>query len=93
MVKDEDKPLVSKIIDNIIYLENELEKVRQLPFLLTNPNNKYQQKQLPASKVYVSLNQQYNLAMKTFKSLIADDVEEDTSPLMAYLKGLMKKDD
>lgn len=93
MVKDEDKALVTKIVDNIVYLENELEKVRKLPFLLTNPNNKYQQKQLPASKVYISLNQQYNLALKTFKGLIGGDIEEDSSPLREYLKKLMRDDD
>lgn len=82
--------MVIKIIDNIVYLEAELEKITKLPFIQYEKGNPYKQKQLPASKLYVSLSQQYNLALKTFDALIGGNTEEDNSPLRAYLKNLME---
>ena len=92
LVKEEDVSLVTKIIDNIVDLEERLAEIKTLPFILYNKSNKYQQKQLPAGKVYTSLLQQYNIALKTFQSLIGNDDEGNDSPLRAYLKKMMESD-
>ena len=92
LVKDEDVPLVIKIIDNIIDLEENLEEIKKLPFIQYEKANKFKQRQLPASKIYTSLLQQYNIALKTFQGLVSDNTEGDDSPLKAYLKKLMESD-
>lgn len=92
LVKEDDIPVVSKIIDNIVDLENRLNETGKLPFIIVDKQNKSKQKVLPASKLYTSLLQQYNLALKTLKTLIGGDTEEDSSPLREYLKTLMRDD-
>lgn len=92
MIPDDKLPLVTKIVDNICYLEEQLEKVKNLPFIQVEKGNRYKQKTLPAGKLYVSLNQQYQLAIKTLNSLLDDRTEDDSSPLQAYLKSLMNND-
>lgn len=92
LVKDEDISLVTKIIDNIVDLEENLEEIKKLPFVQYDKTNKFKQRQLPASKIYTSLLQQYNIALKTFKGLIQENVDGDDSPLKAYLKKMMESD-
>lgn len=92
LVKPDDVALVSVIIDNIVDLEKRITEIKQLPFVQYDKSNPYKQRQLPASKIFTSLNQQYNLALKTFNSLIGNENTEDDSPLRAYLKKLMNND-
>lgn len=92
LVKEEDVFLVTKIIDNIVDLEENLEEIKKLPFIQYDKVNKFKQRQLPASKLYTSLLQQYNIALKTFQGLISDNNEGEDSPLRAYLKKLMESD-
>ena len=92
LVKEDDVPLVIKIIDNIVDLEERLDEIKKLPFLQYDKVNKYKQRQLPASKIYTSLLQQYNIAVKTLQSLIGGDSNENDSPLKAYLKKMMESE-
>lgn len=89
LVKPDDVALVSVIVDNIVDLENRIIEIKKLPFVQYDKKNPYKQRQLPASKVYTSLLQQYNLAIKTLHSLIGGETGEDDSPLRAYLKKMM----
>lgn len=90
LVKEDDIPIVSKIIDNIVDLETRLNEIGALPFIIVDKQNKRKQQLLPASKLYTSLLQQYNIALKTLKTLLGGDTEEDSSPLRDYLKKLMR---
>lgn len=90
LVKEDDIPVVNKIIDNIVSLEERIDKVGKLPFIIIDKRKKSKQQVLPASKLYTSLLQQYNLAIKTFNTLIGGDTEDDSSPLRDYLKKMMR---
>lgn len=90
LVKEDDIPVVSKIIDNIVDLEQRLDDVSKLPFIIVDKTKKSKQQVLPASKLYTSLLQQYNLALKTLKSLLGGDTDEESSPLREYLKSMMR---
>ena len=92
LVKEDDVSLVIKIIDNIVDLEERLDEIKQLPFVQYDKVNKYKQRQLPAAKIYTSLLQQYNIALKTLQGLIGDSDEGNDSPLRAYLKKMMESD-
>ena len=45
-------PAVRPLIDEVLYLENQLNTLRKLPKIRVNPNNPEQQKITPAAKLY-----------------------------------------
>lgn len=92
LVKPDEVALVGVIVENIVDLENRLIEIKKLPFVQYDKKNPYKQRQLPASKVYTSLLQQYNLGIKTLYSLIGGETGEEDSPLRAYLKKMMSND-
>ena len=76
-----------QLIDEIIFIENQLEELRKLPFISVNPKNPAQQKATPASKQYKEMMQQYNNSLRLLFRLSGDmgEVEEE-SPLRKWVK-------
>lgn len=91
--KDDDDvgKIIRPMVEDVVFLEERLEKLRELPFIKVNPENKSQQKVTPAAKQYKELLQQYNNCIKIMCSLLMKAGVEDASPLKAYLEGLSKK--
>lgn len=75
------------LVDEMVFLEEQLRSLRKLPMLKVNPKNKMQQKATPAQKQYKEFLQQYTNIIKTLAKIGESDAEED-SPLRAYLKEL-----
>ena len=75
------------LVDEMVFLEEQLRSLRKLPMLKVNPKNKMQQKTTPAQKQYKEFLQQYTNIIKTLAKIGESDAEED-SPLRAYLKEL-----
>ena len=83
--------VITPLIDDVVFLEGQLNELRKLPFIRVNPSNPAQQKATPASKMYKEFLQQYNNCIKILCSVITrSDIEED-SPLRQYLNGLGSK--
>lgn len=77
-----------QLIDEIIFIEEQLIELKKLPFLNVNPKNPMQQKATPAAKQYKELLQQYNNSLRLLFRLSGDYGEtEEESPLRAWLKG------
>ena len=83
-----------QLIDEIIFIEKQLEELRKLPFISVNPKNPAQQKATPASKQYKEMMQQYNNSLRLLFRLSGDmgEVEEE-SPLRQWSKKRMESDD
>ena len=81
-----DKEFITPLIDEVIFLENQLSELKKLPFIKVNPNNPEQQKATPASKMYVSLMAQYNANIRTLMHLSGNNEVEEESPLRAWAK-------
>lgn len=81
------------LVDRLIYLEEQLLKLEQLPFIKVHPDDPMKQKELPARKMYIPLLQQYNLILKTILKLFGNDVEENesTTEFKKYLEMLNHK--
>ena len=78
-----------QLVDEIVFLEYQLNYLKKLPFLNVNPNNPMQQKATPAAKQYKELLQQYNNSLRLLYRITGDlggDVEEE-SPLRKWLKS------
>ena len=71
----------AQLIDEIIFIEEKLVELKQLPFIAVNPKNTMQQKVTPAAKQYKELLQQYNNSLRLLLRLSGDlgkDAEEDS---------------
>lgn len=84
------KQIVFPMIDDVVFLEEQLEKLKKYPFISINPRNKAQQKATAAGKQYKEFLQQYNNCIKILLSLVNSDAGDEESPLRLYMKELMK---
>ena len=81
------KEVITPLIDDVVFLEDRLKELRQLPFIRINPNNSAEQKATPAAKQYKEFLQQYNNCIKILCSTLNKNAIEDESPLRAFLRG------
>lgn len=78
--------IVSRLIDEAVYLEERLTELKQYPQIRIHPTNPSLQKITAAGKQYRELLQTYvNLMDKLCKYYGSDEIEED-SPLRAFMK-------
>lgn len=92
LVPQESRDLVNNTVKEIVFLETQLDSLRELPFIRVNPDNKAQQKSTPAYKMYKEFLQQYNNCVKLVESVIYRDKrleneEAEESPLRAWFKS------
>ena len=85
------KTIISKIIDEIIFLENQLKSLKNMPFISVNPNNPIKQRNTPAGKMYKEFLQQYINCIKMveyaiYKEQKMEDKEATESPLRKWFK-------
>lgn len=77
----------AQLIDEVVFIEEQLIKLKKLPFISVNPKNPAQQKATPASKQYKELLQQYNNSLRLLFRLAGDFGEtEEESPLRNWAK-------
>lgn len=78
-----------RLVDELVFLESQMEDLRRLPLITVNPNNPAQQKTTPAAKLYKEFLQQYNNSMRLLLRLSGDlsGDDETESPLRAWLKA------
>lgn len=86
-----DNELVSQLVDEILFLENQLIQLKQLPFIKVNPKNNSQQKSTPAAKQYKEFLQQYTNCIKVLARVTGQDDKEEDSPLRAWAKARSEK--
>lgn len=82
-----DQAFVEQLVDEAVFLENQLDDLRKLPFIRVNPKDASQQKATPASKMYVSLMAQYNAIMRTLNHFAGGSEIEEDSPLRAWARA------
>lgn len=82
-----DEKLIEPMIDEIIFLEAQLEQLKKLPFIKIHPKDPTRQKATPAARLYTQLSAQYNSAMRTLVSLSGGDSVVEESPLREWAKN------
>ena len=77
-----------QLIDELVFLEKQMQDLKKYPFIAVNPKNPAQQKPTAASKQYKELLQQYNNSLRLLLRITGDIGEtEEESPLRAWLKS------
>lgn len=75
------------VIDDMIFIEKQLEVLRALPMIKVNPNDPQMQKVTPAAKLYKEQLQQYTNILRILLKATGASVEEDESPLRAWMRA------
>lgn len=75
------------LVDEILFLEDQLIELKKLPFIKVNPNNPMQQKATPAAKQYKEFLQQYNNCIKVIGRATGQDEKDEESPLRKWVKN------
>ena len=73
------------LINEMVYLEEQLDELRELPKIKIHPEDKTKQKTTPAAQLYKEYLQQYtNIVRILMKATGSDETEED-SPLRKWM--------
>ena len=83
----ENEAKTAQLVDEIIFIEENLAKLKELPFIVVSTKNPGIQKATPASKQYKELLQQYNNCLRLLFRITGEmDGTEEESPLRKWLK-------
>lgn len=63
-VGDDEKKLVGRLLDEVVFLETKMAELKAMPFLNVHPNNPAIQKMTPAAKLYKECSQSYMNAIR-----------------------------
>lgn len=69
-VDPNEKKLVNRLIDEVVFLETQMISLKKLPFISINPKNSAQQKITPAAKLYKEHSQSYMNAIRILCSIL-----------------------
>lgn len=85
LVEDKQE-IVIELVDDIVFLENQLDHLKKYPFIRINPDNPELQKATPAAKQYKELLQQYSNCIKLFGTFCKDGGSDQDSPLREWFR-------
>jgi hypothetical protein len=79
----------AQLIDEIVFIEEQLRELKKLPFISVHPKNSALQKATPAAKQYKEMMQQYNNSLRLLFRLTGDmnGETEEESPLRKWVKS------
>lgn len=84
-----DKTLIP-LIDDVVYLESQLDYLRTLPKIRVNPNDPTQQKATPAAKLYKEMLQQYTNIIRILLRATGTDIDDEESPLRKWMRDKLE---
>lgn len=87
LVNDSNSSTIAPLIDKMLFVESQLEKLEKLPMIKVNPENPEQQKTTPAAKLYKEFLQQYTNIIKVISHATGDENNEEDSPLRKWVKS------
>lgn len=86
---DEEKQLLAiPLVDELLFLEGQLQALKKLPFIKVNPSNPALQKQTEAARQYSKLSAAYLQTVKTISKIIGNTGNEDDGSILSeWLKA------
>ena len=80
-----DDPVLIPLVDDMVFLENQLDQLRALPMIKVDPTNPARQKATPSAKLYKEFLQQYTNVVKIIARKTGADLTNDESPLRKWM--------
>ncbi len=87
----ENDPTLSPLIDEVVYLEEQLDYLRELPKIVVHPQDPAKQKTTPAAKMYKELLQQYTNIIRILLRATGTDEADEESPLRKWVRSRVDK--
>lgn len=84
--EDGQKKVIEKLIDEVVYLEKQMEYFKGLPFIAVHPDNPARQKTTSAAKLYKECSQSYMNAIRILLSLLNKNEVDKKDELMKRLE-------
>ena len=69
-VEDNEKQLIDKLLDEVVFLEERMAELKRLPFLHIHPKNPSMQRVTPAARLYKECSQSYMNAVRILLSTL-----------------------
>lgn len=85
------KILIKPLIEQVLFVEEKLNYLQTLPFIVVHPTDLRKQKPTIAYKQYKDLSQTYLNSLKLLNSVLGIEEESEDSPLRAYFKAKLEK--
>jgi len=81
-----EKILIDKLIDEVVYLEGEMNRIRALPFIVEHPTRKGITKTTPAAKLYKECSQSYMNALRILLNVLRKTDSDAADELLRKLE-------
>lgn len=82
----DNEPALLPLVDEMLFLEENLTEVKKLPFIKVHPQDPTRQKATPAAKQYKELLQQYTNIIRLLIRATRTDEADEESPLRKWMK-------
>lgn len=84
-----ERELVDQLIDEVIFLEDQMTELKRLPFVAVNPKNPAMQKTTPAARLYKDCMSQYSNAIRILLNVLRKVESSAQDELMKRLEEFM----
>ena len=90
-IDDGKRTIVNNLIDEAVFLEEQLAELKKHPFIKFHPQNPNLQKITAAGKQYREFLQTYTNIIDKLCRIYSNEETEEVSPLRAFLEGLQTR--
>lgn len=80
------KQLAYSLIDELSFVQGQLEALKKLPFIIVNRKNPQIQRQTEAGKMYKALVEKYTNLVKALATIYARNGGNEENPFITWLK-------
>lgn len=90
-IDDDMRTLIGPTVENVLYIEAEMEQLAKLPKIQVHPTDPTRQRATPAAKLYKEFLQQHTNCIKLLSSILGKQDGEEESPLRKFLEERRKQ--
>ena len=88
-VDQEEYKLVRELIDEVVFLEDQMTELKKLPFISVHPLNPGMQKSTAAAKLYKECSQSYMNAIRILLSILRKTESSEQNELLQKLQEFL----
>lgn len=87
-VDENQRKMVSRLVDEVVYIEERLDELKKLPFIRVHPKNNAIQETTAAGKQYKDMAAQYMNAVRILCSVLAKSTGDDYDPVAEFMEKI-----
>ena len=90
-VDENQKKLVERLVDEVVYIENELDMLKKLPVIRVHQKNSSRQEMTPAGKLYKDMAAQYMNAIRILSSVLKGSAGDEYDPVAEFMEKMKRE--